>query len=82
MARNLLRLVLCAVVATLAAPSVAQQPTTKIARIGYLAGVSASADAPRWETSSSTSGTSAAISTGCPKPPPSWSRRSRTSWWR
>lgn len=50
MARNLLRLVLCAVVATLAAPSVAQQPpTTKIARIGYLAGVSASADAPRWE---------------------------------
>ena len=36
-------------VATLAAPSVAQQPTTKIARIGYLAGVSASADAPRWE---------------------------------
>jgi putative ABC transport system substrate-binding protein len=37
------------VLATLAAPSSARQPATRSARIGYLAGVSASADAPRWE---------------------------------
>lgn len=49
MRRNLFRLCLWAVLATWFGASSAQQAPTKIARIGYLAGVSASADAPRWE---------------------------------
>ena len=49
MCRMLPWLVLCAVLGLPAAPASAQQAPAKVARIGYLAGVSASADAPRRE---------------------------------
>jgi putative tryptophan/tyrosine transport system substrate-binding protein len=49
MARDLLRFVLWTLLATLAAPSLAQQTSPRTVRIGYLAAVSAAADAPRWE---------------------------------
>src|SRR5262245_66302099 len=46
MLRHLLWMSLCALLLTLGGPGEAQQPK-KLVRLGYLAGVSATADAPR-----------------------------------
>ena len=48
MLRHLLWMPLCALLLTLGVPVEAQQPK-KLVRLGYLAGVSAAADAPRLE---------------------------------
>ena len=89
MGRHLRLSLLCALLLTLGIP-VDAQPPKKVPRVGYLAAVSAAADAPRLEafrqglrelgyvegkTSSSSTGTRAAGSGGFPSSRPSWSRR-------
>ena len=94
MLRHILWMPLCALLLALGVPVEAQQPK-KIARLGYLAAVSAAADAPRLEafrqglrdlgysegerTCSLSSGMKAAVSGGFPSWQPSWWGKSPTS---
>ena len=95
MLRHILWIPLCALLLALGVPVDAQQPK-KIARLGYLAAVSAAADAPRRRhfgkvyaisatlrdrTFSLSSDMRAAVLGGFPSLQPSWWSTSPTSLW-